>query len=280
MIYHKQSERESKTGFIYVASKTIMYYDLAVNACTTLRDYFPDAHVTLFTHEKYLDDSCSVFDNVIVDIPVHYRAKMWCMARTPYEKTIYIDADSFVMHKDIRTMHNYLDDCDMFFCPVTPYTTANIKWAYMDKAMTIVPSYHGAISGYNKTALTLDFMQTWFEKYVEQVTDPGWPYEKNHYREWKVFDMFTLWRMTSGKYPEFDRFKQLVIKTLPLRYIITAQHTAEDKKSRPVIHQVDKQTWKSIEPFWKKIQKKLDNDQYKFPGHEKMDIPISEMIYN
>ena len=263
MRYHIEDERKSPKGFIYVASRTVMYYDLAVNACTTLKDYFPDAHVTLFTHEKFLDDSCKIFNNVIVDIPVHYRSKMWCMARTPYEKTIYIDADSVVMHKDIRTMHDYLDDCDMFFCPVTPYTTGNIKWAYIDKAMTIVPSYHGAICGYNKTDLTLDFQQTWFDEYIKQVSDPGWPYEANHYSEWKIFDMFTLWRITSKRFNEFERFDKLNIKTLPLRYIITAQHTAEDKK-RPVIHQIDKHTWTHVTAFWEKIEKKLNNEIYSF----------------
>lgn len=262
MDYYKKSDRESERGFIYVASRDPIYYLLAVNACNTMRDYFPNAHVTLFTHKEYLDDTCQVFDNVITDIPVHYRAKMWCMARTPYQKTIYIDADSVIMHKDIRTMHNFLDDADMFFCPVTPYTTANIKWAYMDKAMTIEPPYHGAICGFNKTDLTLDFTQTWFDKYVEQVSSPGWPYEKEHHKEWKIFDMFTLWRMTSARFPEFERFNQLKINKLPLRYIITAQHAPEDK-GRPVVHQVDTHTWKGIPTFMRKVEQKR-NIQYSF----------------
>lgn len=266
MKYFKKSERESERGFIYVASRDPIYYLLAVNACNTLKDYFPNAHVTLFTHSDYLEDDCQIFDNVIVDIPVHYRSKMWCMARTPYDKTIYIDADSVVMHKDIRTMHDHLDDCDMFFCPVTPYTTANIKWAFMDKAQTIVPPYHGAINGFNKSALTLDFAQTWFDEYVKQVSSPGWPYEDNHHKEWKIFDMFTLWRMTSGKWQEFERFNQLKIKTLPLRYIITAQHAPEDKH-RPVIHQVDTQTWKGIPTFMKRVdQKRAQQYSFRKPG--------------
>lgn len=256
MKYYKKSERVSERGFIYVASRDPFYYLTAVNACNTMKDYFPDSHVTLFTHEKFVDESCDVFDNVIIDIPIHYRTKMWAMARTPYEKTIYIDADSVVMHKDIRTMHDHLDDCDMFFCPVTPYTAGNIKWAYMDKAMTEVPKYHGAICGYNKTELTIDFQQTWFEKYIEQISKP-WEYGENHYSEWQIFDMFTLWRMTSKKFPEFNRFNILNIKVLPLRYIITAQHAPEDKK-RPVIHQVDTQTWKKMPEFVKLYESKLN----------------------
>lgn len=265
MKFYKKSEIDNEIGFIYVASKTVLYYDLAVYSATTLKDYFPNAHITLFTHEKYVDNTSEIFDNVITEIPIHYRAKMWCMARTPYIKTIYIDADSFICHKDIRTMHEHLDHYDMFFCPVTSYTTGSQKWAYIDKGMTEVPKYHGAICGYNKTELTVDFMQTWFDEYCIQFTSDDWPYEQNHYREWKIFDMFTLWRITSNRYGGFERFQELNIKLLPLRYIITAQHTAADKKaSRPVIHQVDKNTWKNIPNVWNKIEKKLNNEIYTF----------------
>lgn len=265
----------SEKGFIYVASRTVTYYELAVQACQSMKDYFPNAHVTLFTHRKFLDGQEKIFDNVVVDIPVYYRTKMWAMARTPYEKTIYIDADSVVMHKDIRTMHDFLDDCDMFFCPVELYTPGNPDLRYMDRAWTIPPKYHGAICGYNKSDLTIDFHQTWYDEYIKQACDSGWPYEKNHHSIWKNFDMFTLWRLTnSDRFPEFDRFSNLNIKLLPMRYIITAQHTAEDKqKHRPVIHQVDSSTWKKIPTFWKKVEAKLKNEVYTFKESKINKIP-------
>lgn len=264
MKIHDLSGKKSSYGFIYVASKDVKYYEMAKYSCQSLRDYYPDAHITLFTHEKFLDgEEHGLFDSVITDIPVHYRTKMWCMARTPYEKTVYIDADSFVCHKDIRTIHNFLDECDMFFTPVEAYTTANIKWAWIDKQQTEVPKYHGAVCGYNKTDLNIDFMQTWYDEYIKQVCDPEWPYEKNHYREWKIFDMFTLWRMTCGKWEEFDRFKNININLLHKRYNITAQHMAEEK-IRTVIHQIDRDTLKRIPEFWNKIEMKENNAIYIF----------------
>lgn len=272
MKYIIGSEDVPEKGFIYVASKEVRYYEYAINACNTLKDYHPNSHVTLFTHEKFIDDQCKVFDNVIVDIPVHYRAKMWCMARTPYQKTIYIDADSFVMHKDIRTMHDdFLSDCDMFFCPVTTYTVGNFKWAFIDKEQKIVPPYHGAICGYNKTDLTIDFQQTWFDEYIVQQSVP-WPYGDKHYSEWRIFDMFTLWKITSNYYGGFDKFQDLKIKTIPMRYIITAQHMAEDKV-RPVIHQIDSQTIRNIPHFQKKIDEKEKNAIYTFEKCETRKVP-------
>lgn len=273
MKYFIGNEDVPEKGFIYVASRDVRYYEWAVNACNTLRDYHPNAHVTLFTHENFVDDQCKVFDNVIVNIPVHYRAKMWCMARTPYEKTIYIDADSIVTHKDIRTMHDdfLTDDYDMFFCPVTTYTVGNFRWAFIDKDQKIVPPYHGAICGYKKTPLTIDFQQTWFDEYVKQRTE-RWAYGKHHYEEWKVFDMFTLWRITSNHYGGFDRFQDLKINLLPLRYIITAQHMASDKV-RPVIHQIDSSTYKHIEPIQKRIEEKRKNEIYSFEKCETFKAP-------
>lgn len=274
MNYIIKSDKEVEKGFIYVASRDVLYYELAVQACQSMRDYFPNAHVTLFTHKMFLDGREDIFDNVIVDIPVHYRTKMWAMARTPYKKTIYIDADSLIMHKDIKFMHDFLEDCDMFFCPVTQYTVSNFKLMYIDKDYSIPPKYHGAICGYNKSDLTIDFMQTWYDKYLEQVCAPNWPYTFS-YDVWKVFDMFTLWRLTnSDKFNEFKKFSKLNINILPLRYIITAQHTEADKKNnKPVIHQVDRTTWQNIPSFWKRVQARINNEFHTFKKSPINKIP-------
>lgn len=259
MNYHAQSTRSSDNGFIYIASLKRYYYHLAVYSATTLKDYFPQAHITLFTHQDFVDETSKVFDNVITDIPIHYRTKMFGMYNTPYKKTIYIDADSFIAHKDIRYSHEELDDCDLFFGPVTQYTTADVAWAFMDKNMTIAPKYHGAVCGYHNTPLCIDFMKTWYEEYLKQITSKTWPYERDHDKKWKIFDMFTLWRMYSGRFPEFDRFQQLKIKSVSARFTTTAQHSALDKKN-PIIHLVDSATWRKIPGFKEKMEES-DNDK-------------------
>jgi len=256
MKYYKASTKDSDKGFIYVASKSYIYYELAIIACQSLKDCFPESNVTLFTHEKFVDKRAEIFDNVIVEIPIHYRAKMWCMARTPYDRTIYIDVDSQVKRKKVKDMFNFLDDHDMFFGKPEPYTVADIKWSHMDKAMTIVPPYHGALCGYKKSDIVIDFMQTWFDEYVKQYTQP-WPYGDLHYPEWKVFDMFTLWRMTSKKFNEFDKFNDIKIKLIPGKYITTAQHATEDLVGA-VIQQIDRTTWERIPAFWTPVEKKLE----------------------
>jgi len=257
--------REKDVGFIYVASRDVLYYELALISCQTLRDYYPDAHVTLFTHENFVDEEGraeELFDTIITDIPIHYRTKMWCMARTPYTKrTIYIDADSMIRHRDIKKMHDFLDECDLFCGSNLLYTVGNPKWAHIDKARKYEPIYHGSMWGYHTTDLNLDFMQTWFDEYVKQRRTK-WPHEKFAYREWQQFDMFTLWTMTVGSrigmFPQYSKFNPLDIKILSRRWNSTGQDLPEDLDGPPVITQVDKSTWSKMPATWQNIQDKIN----------------------
>lgn len=267
-----KSENLGEKGFIYVASRDRMYYELALISCQSLKDFCPEMNVTLFTHEKFLDNRSDIFDGIITEIPIHYRAKMWCMARTPYQKTVYNDCDSIIRHKDVRKIFDFMEDCDMFFGSQLLHTVSNYKWAYIDKNRTIQPKLHGSMCGYHKTDLNIDFMQTWFDTYVEQITTP-WKYDKHHYPEWKLFDMFTLWRMTSGKFKEFDRFKELNITVLPRRFNNSGQDLPTDYEGTPVITQIDKGTWETMSNIWPTI-KKGSKDPAHMVVQQKINDPI------
>lgn len=266
----------SDNGFIYVASRDRLYYELAILSCESLKSFSPKTNVTLFTHKNFVDDRCKIFDKVIVDIPIHYRAKMWCMARTPYKRTVYNDCDSLIRHRDVSKMFNFLDNCDLFCGSNLLYTVGNIKWTYIDKARKHVPKYHGSMWGYHNTDLNIDFMQTWFDEYVKQVTTP-WPYGKTHYQEWQQFDMFTLWRMTSGFYDEFSRFNNLKIDILSRRWNTTSQDLSEDLDGPPVITQIDKGTWQKMGNAWKVIEKGRNDEKHQV---EKRPLKDNTIIYN
>jgi len=110
-------------GYIYVASYSKKYYEFAMIAGESLRTFNRKAHITLYTHECWVDDRArEIFNNIVTGIPVHQRAKMWCMARTPYEKTFYSDVDSQVVHPRIKNVFDELGDEDMFFVMNYPHT--------------------------------------------------------------------------------------------------------------------------------------------------------------
>jgi hypothetical protein len=119
-------------------------------------------------------------------------------------------------------------------------------------------------------------MQTWFDEYIKQVTTP-WTYEKNHYPEWQKFDMFTLWRMTSGLFDEFSRFNNLNIKILSRRWNTTTQDLPEDLDGPPVITQIDKDTWRKMPNVWKIIEKGVKDENHQL---EKRPFTDPTIIYN
>lgn len=269
--------KDSRDGFIYIASKNKFFYELAMLSCESLRDFHPNAHVTLFTNQNFIDSRASngLFDNVYTEIPTHYRSKMWCMARTPYERTLYNDVDTIIEHKDIKKIHSFLDECDMFCGSHLKYTVADPDWQFVDKQKKIPVVYHGSMWGYHKKDLIIDFMQTWFDEYVKQVSSP-WTYKQINVK-WKNFDMFTLWRMTSGRFKEFERFNDLNIKILSRRWNTTIQDLPEDLDGPRVITQIDKQSWKKIPSAWKIIEKGLNDERVDF---KKQPIAKTPIEYN
>ena len=195
-------------GFIYVASVRKLYYELAIQSAQSLRDLYPEANITLFTHEIWVDDRAEqLFDNIVTNIPINERAKMWCMARTPYDKTFYNDTDSIIAHPDIKKVFNNLGD-KILMCQNRMHTVSRTDLMYYDKNRQHEVTYHGAVAWYSKTDLNLEFMQTWFDEYIKQSREE-WKYEWAD-NIWQKFDMFTLWRMTCGLFKEFDRFKDAV----------------------------------------------------------------------
>lgn len=260
----------SNNGYIYVASRNKLYYELSLQAVESLKTFYPECNVTLFTHDAWVEDRATkLFDNIVTDIPIHSRAKMWCMARTPYDVTFYNDVDSQIVHPNIKNAFRDLEESDMFFTNSFWYTTANYKWAYIDKKQTIKVRYHGAVCCYRKNDLTIDFHQTWFEEYLKQQRAKEWVYDFAH-EEWKNFDMFTLWRMTDGNYEEFERFKKLDIAQGPKIYCATVQDNPKEytRKNPAVNIQMDRNFYSKLHTW--NIIEKGERDERNLPERPKV----------
>lgn len=251
----------SERGFVYVATVRPFFYEFALHSLKTLRDFYPEANVTLFANEDLLDDRAKQFNKVFTEIPIHVRAKMWCLDKTPYKKTVYLDVDTVVLHKDIKVIHDHLDSCDMFFAPNPKWGCGSYEWAYISRDQKDTLDYQGGMLGYNKSDLAFDFTNTWFSEYCKQ-RDQEWPYDtKNYPRVWKQFDMFTLWLLTKNKFGGFERFQKLNIKQLPLRWgvIIDAPKKLLDG---PIVIAHCTRDYYRVTPASRKLFK-LDNEDYK-----------------
>src|SRR6056300_724593 len=105
-------------GFVVVASRKNNFYIYAINLIESIKDFYPEAHVTLVTEERFIDGREDIADNIIF-CNDHYRAKLWGMANSPYDVTMYVDADMECEHEDIMTVWDNLGDKDMVFHELT-----------------------------------------------------------------------------------------------------------------------------------------------------------------
>jgi hypothetical protein len=182
----------NECGFVYIASISEAYYNAAVKSAISLKDNFPEANITLFTHEIFLkEEDKKFFDNIVTGIPVHIRAKMWGMARTPYQKTLYVDADTEIRSERITEVFDILkDDKDILFTKIINHVSAD---KVIDKNNNL--EYHGGIILYNNNPLTIELMNEWYELYLIQRNIKNWNESifKNYNKKMQPWDQFTIW---------------------------------------------------------------------------------------
>lgn len=181
----------SDKGFVYVASLSEAYYKAAVRSAISLRDYYPHANITLFTHKTFFNEGDrKFFNNIELNIPVNYRAKMWCMAKTPYKKTLYLDSDTEIRSEKISQVFDILGKNDMMFTKIVPHVSKTTK---IDDSNDL--QYHGGVILYNNKKLTIDFIDQWYKLYQEQLSIRNWSQSQfsQYNQRMQPWDQFTLW---------------------------------------------------------------------------------------
>jgi len=176
---------------LMVASQIEGYVRSANFAAATIKDYYPEAHITLFVTkqlEQFVDTN--VFDKVISEnVPSHMRTKLYALSKTPYSNlTVYVDADMECQHEDVKTVWDQIpEDVDIMITKIRPYNGKIAKWANGEMI------HHGGFFIYRNNPHTMEFMERWWIDYTEQHARP-WPY-KEHPKELQPWDQFTFWKM-------------------------------------------------------------------------------------
>ena len=188
-------------GFLVVASCTKKFYLLALNLIETIKDYYPEAQFCLVTEKRFCDGRESIAD-IVMHCGNNTREKLWAIANTPFDITMYIDADCEVRHEDIRTTFDHMQDHDMVFTALTKereYCFAIRKWKGGKMKLC------GGVVLYNSTnPLVKDFMNDWHELYQKQRSADWWPLNEkgefdfeNHPEHLTQWDQFTLFWLTT-----------------------------------------------------------------------------------
>lgn len=198
-------------GFLTVATKRKQFLMGANNLKESILDYYPEAKITLFTEQHFIDDSeCQQyfrdFDQVLPTLSNTNREKMWGMANSPYDLTFYMDADIEIVDKEISNVFDHLEDgkYDMAYVNLTKQGSpffSEWKWGpnLYDDGWRGIPdhlSHCGGVALYDtRNPLINEFMMDWYNLYLKQRVGIWKPKEFDYikignFRQW---DQLTLW---------------------------------------------------------------------------------------
>jgi hypothetical protein len=193
----KQKQKKKPNGFIIVASQFYEYYEAAHMLIDSLLDYMPEANIALFAHDQWTKDDPRCEDLYMVhDCPNRVRAKLWALDKTPFDKTVYLDADTFVEHEDVCKMFDF--DSDLVFTNIRPYAGKIAKFVGGEMVL------HGGVFGYKSTPRIFEFMKEWDELYIKQHNRKWWPKGIMPREKLMAWDQFTLWWLTNNDYKDLD----------------------------------------------------------------------------
>lgn len=221
-------------GFVIVASRNSNFYTYAVNLMESIKDFYPEALITLVTEERFIDERADEADQIIF-CDNHYRAKLWGMSQSPYDITMYVDADMDCEHEDIAKVWDELGDNDMVFHELTSerekfYAIREFRYDGGVEKYTLC----GGVCLYRSSnPLVKEFMEDWFELYNKQHNNMWMPegFEKEQWdRDLKHFDQTTLWWLTK-KEPKYKDLK-IGIFDDDIRWNYFTQYGYEGLKSK------------------------------------------------
>ena len=211
---------EPTKGYVVVASRTKFFYHSACNLIESIKDFYPEAKCCLVTEEWLLTDRGRALADDIIICDDHKRAKIWGMARSPYDLTFYIDADTECEHEDIATVFDKFDGYDVLFTglPVERhYCYAEVYFPGATKPDGSKGGFElcGGVCLYDmRNPLVKKFMHEWYDLTVEQYAGRWWPTKKdgsedldNYPESFKRWDQFSLWWLTNRD----ERFKDLKV---------------------------------------------------------------------
>lgn len=222
--------KQPNNGFLYVASLSPLYYKAALRSAVSLKDCYPEAKITLFTHKQFINDADRQhFDQIITDIPIHKRAKMWAMARSPYDTTFYLDADTEIQSEDIAGVFDHIKGHDLRFTGIVHHVSKDVK---VEKGTIL--QYHGGVCLYkSRRPIIKQLMQDWFDTYVYQCTC-NW--EKSKFKQYdkgmKPWDQFSLWWLLNTV-PKYSKLKHSLFPDGGFEYNYIYLLSEQRKENQP-----------------------------------------------
>ena len=197
---------EKTKGYVIVASKKINFYRYAINLAESILDFYEDAKITLFCERWMFEEQHRHLFDRVEECSGHYRAKLDGMARSPYDLTMYLDADMECEHGDIEHVFDELGDHDVMFSALTDdrsyvYAERDFDTPQGKEKFTLC----GGVCLYDMSKpIVKQFMKDWWELTRRQMDEEWWP--EGYSESLKSWDQFSLWWLVNKteKYKDLD----------------------------------------------------------------------------
>lgn len=199
--------KEKTKGIVVVASNKPNFYVMAIQLIDSIRDFDEDVNITLVCEEWMVDERAEELADNIIHCGGHYRAKLWGMAQSPYDLTMYLDADMSCEHEDISKCFDEMKDYDLVFSELTDdrsyvYAERDFDTPEGKRQFTLC----GGVCLYDMSKpIVREFMNDWWDLTRRQMDQQWWP--EGYADSLKSWDQFSLWWLTN----KTEKYKDLKI---------------------------------------------------------------------
>ncbi|MGR3511091.1 MAG: putative nucleotide-diphospho-sugar transferase [Sulfitobacter sp.] len=153
-----------KSGVVFVATGA-KYIACAEAAARSVRRHMPEVPIALFTNAGQLGVTLSeVFDPVIELESVHHRSKVDCLMNSPFEKTLFLDADIRVL-EDVGELFNLLERFDMAMAHAHARNRDATRAVWTKALPDSFPQLNTGVVAVRRNAKTQALLQDWSDSY-------------------------------------------------------------------------------------------------------------------
>jgi len=149
--------RSDTRGVIYVACGE-SYVEAASASARSVRECSPALATHLFTDRA--ECAGSVFDGVTRIENPHRRAKVDCIVETPFDRTLYLDADTRVV-EDISEMFELLDRFDLAIAHAHRRNHRNTSTVWNCELPESFPQMNSGVILFRRNDRTIELLGAW-----------------------------------------------------------------------------------------------------------------------
>lgn len=154
------------SGVVFVATGA-RYITCAEAAAQSVRRHMPNVPIALFTDASQLGVGLDeVFDQVIELKSVHHRSKVDCLMNSPFERTLFLDADIRIL-EDVSELFDLLERFDVAMAHAHARNRAATRAIWTRDLSDAYPQFNTGVIAVRRNPQTSRLLEAWSDSYKE-----------------------------------------------------------------------------------------------------------------